>query len=228
MSYAIIACRTLEDELNLAMRETGCGCPVIWVESDYHLDPNLLRSKLQLEIDNLKDIESVLFAYGCCGNGLVGLKATTAGLIIPRTEDCISMVLGRPGEKFERQKQVYFLTRGWMEGSKSILAEYSHAMERYGEKRTKRIFELMLKHYRYFMLIDTGAYKLEDCFDKAEELAKNTDLELIMAKGDIWFLKKLLTGPYNDDFCLIPKGGTVNIGHFGLARPVPSNQTGAG
>ncbi|SFR01085.1 Protein of unknown function [Desulfoscipio geothermicus DSM 3669] len=224
VSDAIIACQTLHDELNLAMHETGCRPPVIWVESDYHNDPNQLRAKLQEEIDSLKNIDNILFVYGCCGNGLVGLKASTANLIIPKTEDCISMVLSRPDEKFERHKQTYFLTKGWMEGSKSIFVEYEHALKRYGEKRTKRLFEVMLKHYHYFMLIDTGAYNLEDCLRKAEELAQNTALELVMAKGDIWFLKKLLTGPYDEDFCVVPKGGTVSITHLGLAHTVPAHQ----
>lgn len=224
MSEVIIACQTLYDELNLAMHETGCRHPVIWVESDYHMEPNMLRIKLQEEIDNLKNTNNILFAYGCCGNGLVGLKATTANLIIPKKEDCISMVLSRPGKKFERQKQTYFLTRGWMEGPKSLLVEFEHARKRYGETRAKRLFKFMLKHYHYFMLIDTGAYDLKDCLSKAEELANNTGLELVVAKGGIWLLKKLLTGPYDEDFCVIPKGGTVNPGHFGLADPVPAHQ----
>lgn len=224
MSDAIIACQTLHDELNLAMHETGCRPPAIWLKSDYHNDPNQLRVKLQEEIDGLKNIDNILFTYGCCGNGLLGLKASTANLIIPKTEDCISMVLSRPDEKFERHKQTYFLTKGWIEGSKSIFVEYEHALKRYGEKRTKRLFEVMLKHYHYIMLIDTGAYKLDDCIRKTKELAESTGLELIVAKGAIWLLKKLLTGPYDENFCVIPKGGSVNISHFGFANGKPFHQ----
>jgi len=86
------------------------------------------------------------------------------------------------------------------------------------------LFEVMLKHYHYFMLIDTGAYNLEDCLRKAEELANNTGLELIVAQGGIWLLKKLLTGPYDEDFCIIPKGGLVNVSHFGFANGEPFHQ----
>ena len=32
-----------------------------------------------------------------------------------------------------------------------------------------------------------------------------TNLELIIENGGIWFLKKLLTGPYDDDFSIIQK-----------------------
>ncbi|MFZ5644761.1 MAG: DUF1638 domain-containing protein [Bacillota bacterium] len=215
MSNVVIACRMLQDELNLAMRRTGCRYPVIWLDSELHLDPNLLRAELQKNIDSLENTDNILFAYGCCGNGLVGLKASTANLVIPRTDDCISIVLSRPGEKFKRQKHTYFLTKGWLEGSKSILNEYRHAISRYGEIRAKRLFEIMFKHYHHLMLIDTGAYNLEDCLSQAEELAQNTDLNLVVAEGGLWFLEKLLTGPYDENFCIIPKGGKASIDHFG-------------
>lgn len=215
MNYTVIACETLRDELTLASNKTGCQHTVIWVESDYHIDPDKLRSKLQEEIDALENVDGILFAYGCCGNGLVGLRASSADLIIPKTDDCISMVLSQPGKKYQRHKQTYFLTKGWMESSKSIVNEYWHAMERYGEKRAKRLFELMLKHYNYLMLIDTGAYNLNECLSKAQELAGNTNLELKVEKGSTWFMEKLLTGPHDEDFCIIPKGGVVNISHFG-------------
>jgi hypothetical protein len=224
MSKVIIACQTISDELNLAMRATGCSYPVIRMASDYHMDPNLLRAKLQEEIDKLTDFQDILLAYGCCGNGLVGLKASTAGLIIPRTEDCISMVLSRPGEKFERLKRTYFLTRGWLQGSKSIAAEYEHACERYGEARARKLFKFMLKNYNYLMVIDTGAYPLADCLSKAEELAGNTGLEVVVSKGSVWLLQKLLTGPYDEDFSVIPRGGTVNSSHFGMAGAAPAHQ----
>ena len=224
MSYAIIACQTIRDELNLAIQETGCDYPVIWVDSEYHSDPNKLRTKLQEEIDVLPKTDKILFAFGCCGNGLVGLKAATANLIIPKTDDCISMVLSQPGEKYERQKNTYFLTKGWIESSKSITNEYWHCLKRYGEVRTRKLFKVMLKHYTDLMLIDTGAYNAEDCLKQAAELAQNTELKLITAKGSIWFLKKLLTGPYDNDFCHIPKGGLVTISDFGYGSGGPPHQ----
>lgn len=224
MTKAIIACETLYDELNLAMHATGCHYPVTWVESDYHLDPALLRTRLQEEINNLKNINSILFAYGCCGNGLVGIKASTAKLVIPKKEDCVSVLLSQPGRKFERPKQTYFLTRGWIQGSKNLFSELEHALKRYGAARTKRLFKSMLKHYRYFMLVDTGAYNVDEYSSKVQELADITGLEILVVKGDTWLLKKLLTGPYDDDFCIIPPGGTVSPGHFGLMDSVSNPQ----
>jgi len=215
MRNVIIACQTLYDELNLAVNETHCEYPVVWVSSEYHSDPNRLRSKLQQEIDAQNGFDNILFAYGFCGNAVIGLKASTANLIFPKTDDCISMLLSKPEEKYERMKETYFLTKGWIENSKSLLNEYLNAVNRYGEKRTKRIFQIMLKHYNKLMLIDTGAYNVADYWDKAKKIAGIADLELFTGKGNLWLLKKLLTGPYDDDFIIIDKGQTVNTASLG-------------
>jgi len=214
MRNVIIACETVKDELELAMKQTSCNYPVVWINSEFHIDPNLLRTKLQEEIDNVKDADNILLVYGCCGNAVIGLKASTADLVFPRTDDCISMVLCQPNQKFERKKATYFLTKGWIESPKSLIKEYQNAIKRYGEKKTKRIFQVMLKHYNYLMLIDTGAYNIDEYYDKASHIAQITDLNLFVEKGGIWLIKKLLTGPYDNDFCYIKKGDTVKISHF--------------
>lgn len=216
MKRVIIACKTLQDELELAIRQSGCPYPVIWVDSSYHVVPDRLRSKLQSEIDALEDVDTVLFAYGSCGNGLVGLKATTANLIIPRTEDCISVVLSKSGEKPKRQNETYFITKGWLESSKGLYQEYLYSLQRYGKARTNMIFELMLKNYKYLMLIDTGAFKVEDYQNIAVDLAAKLNLELVKEQGGIWFLTKLLSGPHDGDFCVVSKGGVVTLDNFAI------------
>jgi len=212
----VIACQTLYDELNLAVKIANCNFPIIWIDSEYHLDPNKLREKLQKEIDAQDGVDNILFAYGCCGNGLVGLTATTANLIIPKTDDCISMLMSKPGEKFERRKETYFLTKGWIESSKGLKQEYQNALRRYGPEKTKAIFKIMLKNYKYLMLIDAGAYNIHEYIEKAAEIAEMTSLNLIVEKGSIWYLIKLLTGPYDKDFCIIKKGEKVTVEHFGF------------
>jgi len=221
----IIACQTLYDELNLAIKQTHSEYPVIWVDSEYHIDPSRLRTKLQQEIDSLDGFDNIILAYGCCGNAIIDLTASTANLIFPKTDDCISMVLSKPGQKFQRMKATYFLTKGWIESSKGLMMEYTNALKRYGEKMTKKIFKLMLKHYNKLMLIDTGAYNVPDYLDKAEKIAAITDLELIVEKGGLWLLKKLLTGPYDDDFSIIKKGQKVNITHLGYYYDEQTQQT---
>lgn len=214
MSNIIIACETLKNEVEKAISLTGCDYPVEWIDSKYHNDPDQLRTVLQQAIDSVEGKDNILLGFGCCGNALVGLKANTANLIIPKTDDCISMVLCKQGEKYVRPKETYFLTKGWIDSYRSLAVEYERAVERYGLERTKRLFKLMLKHYSRLMLIDTGAYDLEECMDKAKDIAQVTGLQLIIENGDIWFLEKLFKGPHDNDFCFIPKNGVVKISDF--------------
>jgi len=223
MEKIIVACETLKDELTTAVARTGCQLPIIWIDSMYHLEPDLLRRKLQEVIDSVKDSENILLAFGSCGNALVGVKATTANLIIPKTDDCISMVLCKQGEKFKRAEKTYFLTKGWIESSRSLKAEYDRAVERYGKERAERIFRFMLNNYKYLMLIDTQSYDVEKYRGIAENIAKLTNMELIVEQGSIWYLEKLLTGPYDSDFCIIPKGQEVKIYHFGYENDYAPN-----
>jgi hypothetical protein len=212
----LIACKMLQDEINQAMHETGCQFPIIWVDSEYHRDPNLLRAKLQEEIDKTKEIDAILLAFGSCGNGTVGLKASTADLIIPRTEDCIATLLSKCDQVYVRPKSTYFLTKGWLEGTNSLAKEFEYTVRRYGAQRAKKLFEQMFKHYKYLMLIDTKSYDVEECLDSVTQLAQSLNLELIRAQGDVWLLKKLLTGSYDQDFCVIRKGETVSNQDFGM------------
>mgnify|MGYP001347448787 CR=1 FL=1 len=214
MSNIIVACTTLKDELEKAMRLTGCDYPIEWIDSKYHNVPEQLREKIQEKIDSIEDKENILLVFGCCGNALVGIKATTANLIIPKTDDCISMVLCKQGQKFERPKETYFLTKGWIESSRSLAAEYERAIKLYGLETTQRLFKLALKHYSYLMLIDTNSYNLDEYIDKAKEIAEVANLELTIEDGDVWFIEKLLKGPHDDDFCFISKNEEVTISHF--------------
>jgi len=215
MENVVIACEMLKTEVVKAMNMTGCNFPIIWIDSEQHNDPDKLREKLQRKIDSLDGKDNILLVFGCCGNALVGIKATASNLIIPKVDDCISMVLCKQGEKFERMKDTYFLTKGWIESSKSLMVEYERAIQRYGVKNTERIFKVMLKNYKHLMLIDTGAYNIDEYMEKARAIANITNLRLIIKKGGIWLIKKLLMGPYDDDFCLIPKSEEIKLTDFG-------------
>ncbi|ADL07552.1 DUF1638 domain-containing protein [Thermosediminibacter oceani] len=222
MKTVVLACQTIYDELNLAIKETRCEYPVIWLDSEYHLDPDRLRSKLQQEIDSQKNVDNIILAYGFCGNAILGLTASTANLIFPKTDDCISLLLSKPGE-LKRSKDAYYLTRGWINSPRSFMMDYKYALERYGEEKAIKIFRYMLKNYNKLILIDTGAYNVADCLNEAQKIAEIAGLELIIEKGDLWLLKKMLTGPYDDNFCIVNRGEKVNIAHLGYNYNAQTN-----
>src|SRR5512133_2415672 len=102
----VLACKVIEDELrpllapNVEFRS---------VEQGLHRHPEKLQESLQQEIDSI-DADEILLGYGLCGKGVVGLKSSVARLVVPRVDDCISLLLGsldRYHEEFEKEPGTY-------------------------------------------------------------------------------------------------------------------------
>lgn len=94
MSSIIVACRTIDNEAKKAIAETGVTHPVIWIESGLHNWPDKLRARLQEQISAIDNVEYIIMAFGYCGNSLLRIKSDNAKLVIPRVDDCISLLLG--------------------------------------------------------------------------------------------------------------------------------------
>lgn len=219
MGRIILACRTLIEEITRAVEETGVDYPVKWVESGLHLYPDRLGSALQREVDSLDNVDTVIVGYGLCGNALLGLKASGARLVIPRVDDCISLLLGSYRKRIglAREMGTYFLTRGWLENESNIILDYDRCMERYGEARTKKVFKTILTHYHRLALIDTGTYDLDDDYIKrACAVLEQLGLETMVVPGSIDYIKRLLTGPWEDDFVIVEPGGELTFEDFML------------
>jgi hypothetical protein len=226
MSNVILACEILKDEINKALLETKNNDSIIWIDSSLHMFPKKLNAKLQEEIDKLDcqgNIENILFSFGYCGNAIVGLKSLQSNLIIPQINDCIEMFLyDNPAKNTIRSQGCYFLTKGWMQSQYSIVHEFDRYVKRYGAERTKKIMDIMLAHYHYLTLIDTGTYSIEDYTPIANEAAEKLDLQLNIQKGSIQLLVKLFSQVWDDNFCIVPKGIQVSFEHFSVLHLAPS------
>ncbi len=55
-----------------------------------------MLERLQGALDRVDErkYEAVIFAYGLCNNGIVGLTARSIPLVIPRAHDCITLFFG--------------------------------------------------------------------------------------------------------------------------------------
>lgn len=227
MSTIVIACSTIKNELSLAMQETGTNYPVFYVESGLHNFPNLLMKRLQETIDMVEeDVDTILLAFGFCGNSLIGLSAPHASLIIPRADDCISLLLG----SYEMRKNIsaemgtYFLTKGWLDNEQNLLTEYNRSIEKYGLARASRVFKAMLNHYKRLMLIDTNTYDLAEVTERTENFAKTMGIEHDTIEGSSRFLKKLLQGPWDEEFVQVKPGEIVTIEHMRINESSSNDQ----
>ncbi|MBF7096543.1 DUF1638 domain-containing protein [Alkalibacter mobilis] len=214
MKNIIIACDTLKYEILVAKDKTNNSDEIIWLDGMLHMDTDRLRTELQKEIDIDRGCDHILLAYGNCGNALVGLNCSHAKMVVPKTADCISMLLNKKEDEISRD--TYFLTRGWIELEKNIVREYSHCQEKYGDEKTKQIFKVMLNNYRNLMLIDSGAYDLNDYTALSKEIAKKINLNFSIKKGETTMLEKLFANDWGNDFAIIEKDKQITMADFEL------------
>ncbi len=213
MNSIILACNTIADELRSAQKQTGVSYPVIWIESGLHNSPKLLKERLQEELDKLENVDCVLLAFGFCGNAVLGLKTGNFQLVIPRADDCISLLVGSNEERARISSAcgTYFLTKGWVDNEKNIWEEYRQTVKRFGKDRADRLYKTILNHYRHLGIIDTGAYDLEEFLQTSRAIAKDLNLEHVIIPGTTVYLQKLLTGPYDENFIVIGPDSEVKF-----------------
>jgi hypothetical protein len=212
----ILACRTVAHELTSAVRRTGAPYPVCWVAPEMHCKPDKLREEVQATLDRLENVETVILAFGLCGNGLIGVRSEGARLVLPKTEDCISLLLGSQERRsmLAREAPRYYLTRGWLESEKNIAEEYDYCVRKFGAQRGRRLMRTMLKGYRYFTFIETGGYDSAPYIARMEALARDMGLGHQVIEGSPRFFEKLVTGPWDEEFVVVGPGCPIEFSHF--------------
>jgi len=208
MNPVIISCRTIENELLAAMKATGCSFPVLWLDSGLHNWPDKLRNHIQVLLDRCDEFDTVLLAMSFCGKSVVGLRTHDFQLVIPRCDDCITLLLGSV-EKRLSLSGTYYLTEGWLKGELNIWKEYRLCIEKYGEKRGKRIFAAMLKHYQNLALLDTGCFDRDLMEIQVQKIADGLNLQYIRVEGTLDQIKALLEGKWKKEHFVIVSQNSV-------------------
>lgn len=208
----IIACSVLQDELDMVFGELGYSFPCIWIPQGLHNTPELLREKLQEILDSISHAGRIILCMGYCGNAVLGLKNGSCELVMPKVEDCITLLLGSQERrrKMTEEEGIYFLTKGWIQGGRTIWNEYEHLKMRCGAVRAVRLLREMMKNYSRLVILDTGAYKISEVRGEAEKTADILALRCQTAEGTVEYLKELVSGPWPEQrFLIVPAGMTV-------------------
>ena len=67
---------------------------ITFMDYDLHSVPAKLTLAIQEAIDTVEKPSLIVLGYGLCGNGLKDIQAHQHILLIPRTDDCIAILLG--------------------------------------------------------------------------------------------------------------------------------------
>jgi hypothetical protein len=213
----IIACETVAEELkNLIPTDM----PRTFLKFGLHSTPEELHSTLQEEIDSTDgDVDTILFGYGMCSKGALGLYSRSFRLVIPKVDDCIALFLGSKGEylrQLSAEPGTFYLTKGWIECGDDPYTEYQKACKKYGHEKAYRLEKLVIKNYNRLALINTGNYQLNKYRSYANHVARFFDMKFEEIQGTGELLKKLMHGEWDDDFIIVEPGGKVDIEMFGF------------
>lgn len=116
MNTIIFACSTLRKELLAAMKENNNHTPIFFLPREVHTDPKFLHTYVQDKIDRFCQVDRIVICTSGCGGGTIGLTATTAEIVIPRTRDCLDILLsGNSLATLERNYEGVFFTDSWLE-----------------------------------------------------------------------------------------------------------------
>lgn len=210
MNPVIIACKTLENELRAAMEALGCHLEVHWLESVLHNFPKQLNTQLQSALDSCGEFDTALLAMSYCGNSLEGLHSGKLRLVIPRCDDCITLLLGSVHRR-QSISAAYFMTEGWLNGDCNLWQKYQYCIQKYREKRGRRIFSAMLAHYQYLALLDTGCFDKKAAEMRLLPMAETLGLEYTCIEGTLTYLQDLLKGNWDADrFLVVPPHTTIS------------------
>jgi hypothetical protein len=200
MNECVIACETLRNELEHCAARANRSTEIFWIESGLHNTPGSLHDRLQKTLDELKGFARVLLCFGFCGNSVLGLRTGDFELIVPRVDDCISLLLGslKLRRDLDRRFAAYYLTEGWMSGEQNILSEYEYCVRRYGEKTAKDISTMMYAHYRTLGLLDTGYGDVRALLESTRQIAQTLELEQEVFPATTDYLTQLILGPWPD------------------------------
>jgi hypothetical protein len=193
-----------------------------------------MRPHVQARIDAADDFgyDAIVLGYALCGRGCEGLRANKTQLVMPRTHDCIGLLMGsrhRFLEYFGSHPGVYYRSPGWIEFQKpgerleqTALSKRNTLGERrslneliaqYGEDNGKFLFEQFTSYRRKYSgltYISTGVAEEESFARQARAEAEHEGWVFEEIPGSLDLLRCLLNGEWNpDDFLVVPPGASV-------------------
>lgn len=220
----LLACPVMRELA--APRLAGSAVAEIYMDYGLHVRPRRMAPALQEQLDALPGPRTVLLGYGLCGTGLAGLRAGPHTLIIPRTHDCIAILMGSHREYMRAQAErpgTYYLTRGWLESDNHPLAEYRAYLARHGEEAAGHVIDAMYSRYTDLVYLASTQEELEECRPRAREVAKFCAARWGMTYGEVVgsssLIDALLAAPFDSsrlgkDLLVIPPGGRVESEMF--------------
>ena len=220
----IIACQVFQHLIEKRL-PPGLADSITYLDYGLHQIPRNLTTHLQELIDGIEQPSLVVLGYGLCGNGLNGVRAGKHILLVPRTDDCIAILLGSYQayrQEFDSVPGTYYLSKGWLESGSNPLSEYQVYLERYGPEQTEWLMDTQYKNYKRLAFVAHNQEDLDAYRPQAEEVARfcqrwGMRYEEILGSED--YIIRLVEvaaalDQAGDDFVVVPPGGELSHSQF--------------
>jgi hypothetical protein len=221
MSVLIMACEVMREEL---LRVPALEpVELSFLSMGLHVAPDRLRAALAAELAKPREVDRIVLGFGLCGNAVDGLVSPHAPMVIPRAHDCIAVLsggVGLPETGRSLERGTFYLSGGWMEGERTLMAEHRRTVQRFGERKALRVLNTLLDAYQRFLFIRTDHPRCEAREREAAEVAALVGLSVDSVTGDRAYLTELVNGPWSAErFIHVPRGEPLSASAFAPRCP---------
>jgi hypothetical protein len=231
---SIIACPSLRPELDQLAADRGHDLSIRYLSMALHnRSAEALRETLQNAIDMTDGCHVIAVGYGLCNRGIIGITARDIPLVIPRSHDCIGLLLGSSARylgELDREPGTYFQSAGWLQSARDneqpqragefVLGPNSNASferlaARYGDEAARYLvqeLEGFTKHYKRLAYVATPIAETAARATEARSIAAARGMEYHVLDGDTGWLSRLISGSWSDEeFLTVRPGQRVGL-----------------
>lgn len=224
LPVVIIACQVMQSMLE-GLLPGGLAGDVTYMDYGLHRTPGKMTWTLQDAIDAVEQPSLIVLGYGLCGNGLNGIQARRHTLLVPRTDDCIAILLGSREaylREFEAEPGTYYLSKGWLESGSNPLNEYREYVQKYGAEDAQWIMDMQYQNYERLVLVTQNEADMDKYRPLAQEVAaycRRWDMRYEEIVGSDRYVRRLVEvaaapDKAGENFLVVPPGGEIKQEDF--------------
>lgn len=207
MSIGILACESLVEYVDAAQKKLRTCYPVFVIYYRNHKEPAQMRKYIiEVTAQLPKNIDTVLVAIGFCG-GSWNQVTVDRKLVIPRVDDCVSVLLNTDCEYDPNPKKMghLYMTERYPKCSGKRLCQECPRW------RADDCYPKWFANHSHLDIVDTGVF---DCYSEryvedAQSCAESVNCSLDYVHGSNLLMEKLIGGQWDERFIIAEPGQQI-------------------
>ncbi len=224
MKIRVIACRVFAPEMEYLLKLTSDDVSIEFLPLRAHDQPDTLRTDIQALVDDARNVDAVVLAYGLCGNATAGIRAGNVPLYIPKAHDCSQILLGGMAEHqrfFKDNPSRGWTSRGYIEEGGDVFRSgdsndswtVEDLIEQYGEENARYVIDILhssdSNDDKVLYFLDIPETSNEAVYRDAREKAESRSKNIQIIPGTLNFLSRLLGGKGGKEILRLAPGESI-------------------